>query len=209
VLEVKGGQRSTRNNCNQIPLAQQEQQHTPNFSTMMSLCDSAVDAVGKHANSHIEMAMAFVKREVPAFLQEDNDRLVKVGRSLENLVALKDTVSDFEASLQLLVNECALLVSGDVKVPTVRFGKTNLQIPILTLGCMRFQQEWGPRVQNMNQVSSDCQDNLVRLLKRAVVDFGMKHIETARGYGCSELQLGVALKQLFDAGDVKREDLIL
>lgn len=74
---------------------------------------------------------------------------------------------------------------------------------------MRFQQEWGPRVQNMNQVSSDCQDNLVRLLKRAVVDFGMKHIETARGYGCSELQLGVALKQLFDAGDVKREDLIL
>lgn len=116
MLEVKGGQRSTRNSCDQIPLAQQEQHHTPNFSTVMSLCDSAVDAVGKHANSHIEMAMAFVKREVPAFLREDNDRLVKVGRSLENLVALKDTVSDFEASLQLLVNECALLVSGDVKV---------------------------------------------------------------------------------------------
>jgi uncharacterized protein len=74
---------------------------------------------------------------------------------------------------------------------------------------MRFQQEWGPRVQSMNQVSSDCQDNLVRILKRAIVDFGMRHIETARAYGCSELQLGVALKQLFQTGVVKREELIL
>lgn len=37
----------------------------------------------------------------------------------------------------------------------------------------------------------------------------MIHIETARGYGCSELQLGVALKQLFLTDYVKREDLII
>lgn len=82
-------------------------------------------------------------------------------------------------------------------------------MPILSLGCMRFQQEWGPRITNMNMVSSDCQDNLVRILKRAICEFGITHIECARMYGCSELQLGVALKQLFDSGVVKREDLIL
>jgi uncharacterized protein len=82
-------------------------------------------------------------------------------------------------------------------------------MPILTLGCMRFQQEWGPRITNMNMVGSDCQDNLVRILKRAICDFGINHIETARGYGSSELQLGVALKQLFDSGVVNRQDIIL
>lgn len=96
-----------------------------------------------------------------------------------------------------------------IQVPKVRFGKTGLEMPILTLGCMRFQQQWGPAVDNMNLVDSDCQDNLVRILKRAICDFGINHIETARMYGCSELQLGVALKQLFASGVVKREDLII
>lgn len=82
----------------------------------MTLSDSAIEAVLNNANSHIEMAMSFVLKEVPTFLQQDNDRLVKVGRSLENLVALKDTVTDFEASLQLLVDECSLLASGHLKV---------------------------------------------------------------------------------------------
>eukprot|EP00541_Cyclophora_tenuis_P005553 CAMPEP_0116566432 /NCGR_PEP_ID=MMETSP0397-20121206/14461_1 /TAXON_ID=216820 /ORGANISM="Cyclophora tenuis, Strain ECT3854" /LENGTH=467 /DNA_ID=CAMNT_0004093337 /DNA_START=245 /DNA_END=1648 /DNA_ORIENTATION=+ len=61
----------------------------------------------------------------------------------------------------------------------------------------------------MNQVPTDCQDNLVRILRRAICDYGMNHIETARGYGCSELQLGAALRQLFESGVVKREDLII
>jgi predicted aldo/keto reductase-like oxidoreductase len=60
----------------------------------------------------------------------------------------------------------------------------------------------------MNQVGSDCQDNLVAILKQAI-DYGMIHIETARGYGCSELQLGVALRQLMLTGHVQREDLII
>jgi predicted aldo/keto reductase-like oxidoreductase len=58
-------------------------------------------------------------------------------------------------------------------------------------------------------VGSDCQENLVNILKRAICDFGINHIETARGYGSSELQLGVALKQLFATGGVKRQDLII
>ena len=81
-------------------------------------------------------------------------------------------------------------------------------MPVITLGCMRFQQEWGPRIQQLNQVGSDVQDNLVAILKRAI-EYGMIHIETARGYGCSELQLGFALQQLFATGFVQREDLII
>jgi len=139
-----------------------------------------------------------------------------------------------EESLELLLEECELIVvsseqgvrgGGDVgdanadpddaaqlqqpiRVPTVRFGKTELQMPIATLGCMRFQQEWGPRVTKMNQVDADCQDNLLAILKQAV-RYGMVHIETARGYGCSELQIGVALMQMFLTGLVRREDLII
>lgn len=82
-------------------------------------------------------------------------------------------------------------------------------MPVATLGTMRFQRKWGPTIQDMNQVPADCQDNLVRTLKRAICDFGMNHIETARGYGSSELQLGVALKQLMDTGIVQRKDLII
>jgi predicted aldo/keto reductase-like oxidoreductase len=52
-------------------------------------------------------------------------------------------------------------------------------------------------------------DNLVAILKHAILDFGINHIEAARGYGSSELQLGVALKQLYASTDIKREDLII
>jgi predicted aldo/keto reductase-like oxidoreductase len=58
-------------------------------------------------------------------------------------------------------------------------------------------------------VGTDCQDNLLQILKTAVIDYGINHIETARGYGCSELQLGCALKQLYLTNQIKREDLII
>lgn len=37
----------------------------------------------------------------------------------------------------------------------------------------------------------------------------MTHVETAKGYGSSQLQLGFALKKLFDSGEVKRDDIII
>ena len=60
----------------------------------------------------------------------------------------------------------------------------------------------------MNQVSSDCQDNLLNILKQAI-KYGILHIETAHVYGCSELQLGVAIRHLIDIGYVKRSELII
>jgi hypothetical protein len=173
------------------------------------IVDIAESAVAKFASSDIEVALEFLSKTVPAFCAESNDRLVKVGRCVRGLVDMKEE-TDLEKGLGLVIEECSLLVQpGGIKVPKVRFGKTELQMPIVTLGCMRFQQKWGPTVENMNMVYSDCQQNLVDILKRAILDFGINHLETARGYGSSELQLGCALKQLFMTNVIKREDLII
>jgi predicted aldo/keto reductase-like oxidoreductase len=176
---------------------------------MSVVAKAAREAVARYPDSQIEVALDFCQAQLPEFLSASNDRLLKVGRSIVSLVDLAgENDAHLEACLENVIQECRLLVSGTIKVPKVKFGKTDLEMPIVTLGCMRFQQEWGDRIQNMNMIGSDCQDNLVAILKQAI-DYGINHIETARGYGCSEIQLGVALKQLFLTNYVKREDLII
>jgi hypothetical protein len=173
-----------------------------------SLVELAERHCSKYADSDIEAALAFCHEVVPAFCKESNDRLVKVGRSMRSLLDMK-TEMDIQQPLELLVQECQILTSETpAQVPKVRFGKTELQMPIVSLGCMRFQQQWGDKVTKMNQVYSDCQDNLVDIL-RTSLKHGINHIETARAYGCSELQLGAALKQLIMTGECQREDWII
>ena len=181
----------------------------------------AMDAVARYPHSDVQVALAWCPT---TFVGESNDRLVKLGRRIVYLVNQytkqvksnsdgDEALPQLRSGLQLLMDECHMLLQirdTNFKVPTVRFGKTNIQMPIITLGCMRFQQEWGPRITNMNQVGPDCQDNLVAILQRAIVQYGMVHIETARGYGSSELQLGVALQQLYRTNPaIQRSDLIL
>ena len=180
----------------------------------MSLTKAAQEASEKFPDNDVQAAMLFCQSvELTDFVGESNDRLLKVGRSLKSLLQLCEERSDaLEASLQRLVQECQFLLEpSQLKVPKVRFGKTGLQMPVVTLGCMRFQQEWGPRITTLNMVGTDCQDNLVAVLERAVLVHGMTHIETARGYGSSELQLGTALQQLYvkHSDKIKREDLII
>lgn len=68
-----------------------------------------------------------------------------------------------------------------------RFGRTELQIPVFSCGGMRYQHSWkdepGWKVPKANQ------DNLDATIRRSI-ELGINHIETARGYGTSELQLG-------------------
>eukprot|EP00527_Entomoneis_sp_CCMP2396_P005820 CAMPEP_0198150638 /NCGR_PEP_ID=MMETSP1443-20131203/51786_1 /TAXON_ID=186043 /ORGANISM="Entomoneis sp., Strain CCMP2396" /LENGTH=561 /DNA_ID=CAMNT_0043816009 /DNA_START=60 /DNA_END=1742 /DNA_ORIENTATION=+ len=176
----------------------------------MTLSEAAIAACEAYPSADVELALAFAKEAVPSFLKADNDRLIKFGRSVKSMVNMKDDLGfNLEESLTLAVEESELLMSGKLKVPKVKFGKTGLDISVVTLGCMRFQQEWGPRITNMNMVDGDCQDNLMAILKRALLEFGINHIETARGYGSAELQLGVALKQLIMTNQIKREDFIL
>jgi predicted aldo/keto reductase-like oxidoreductase len=81
-----------------------------------------------------------------------------------------------------------------------RFGKTELQMPVFSCGGMRYQHKW----QDVppHEVPKDGQANLEATIHRAL-ELGINHIETARGYGSSEMQLGWVLPQ------IKRDRLIV
>lgn len=71
-----------------------------------------------------------------------------------------------------------------------RFGRTELQMPVYSCGGMRYQHKWDDI--DPKDVPKANQDNLEATIHRAV-DLGVNHIETARGYGSSEMQLGWVL----------------
>lgn len=64
-------------------------------------------------------------------------------------------------------------------------------MPVLTCGGMRYQQAWDDAA----PVSPENQANLEACVQRAL-ELGINHIETARGYGTSEAQLGRLLPRL-------------
>ncbi|MBD2002929.1 MULTISPECIES: aldo/keto reductase [Cyanophyceae] len=68
-----------------------------------------------------------------------------------------------------------------------RFGRTNLQMPVFSCGGMRYQFKW----QDVPawQIPGEYQKNLEATICRSL-EVGINHIETARGYGTSEMQLG-------------------
>lgn len=72
-----------------------------------------------------------------------------------------------------------------------RFGKTELNIPVISCGGMRYQQSW----KDTDPITEESQRNLEACIRRAF-ELGINHIETARGYGTSEEQLGRILPQL-------------
>jgi uncharacterized protein len=72
-----------------------------------------------------------------------------------------------------------------------RFGKTELPMPVISCGAMRFQQSW----KTGDPVSEESQRNVEACVRKAL-DSGITHFETARGYGTSEYQLGLILPQL-------------
>ena len=83
-------------------------------------------------------------------------------------------------------------------MPRRRFGRTGLEMPVFTCGGMRFQNSW----KDEEEVPDDKQKNLEETVLKAI-DCGINHIETARGYGSSEYQLGKILPRL------PRENLIV
>ncbi|MDB6059672.1 MAG: putative oxidoreductase of the aldo/keto reductase family [Verrucomicrobiales bacterium] len=74
-----------------------------------------------------------------------------------------------------------------------RFGRTELQMPVISCGGMRYQHKW--QDVEPSEIPADNQANLEATIHRAV-ELGINHIETARGYGTSEMQLGNVLPKL-------------
>src|SRR6266487_3996567 len=74
-----------------------------------------------------------------------------------------------------------------------RFGRTELQMPVFSCGGMRYQFKW--QDVDPKEIPPANQQNLEATIHRAV-ELGINHIETARGYGSSEMQLGYVLPKL-------------
>lgn len=78
-----------------------------------------------------------------------------------------------------------------------RFGKTGMEVSVLTFGAMRI-------VPNGEEPTEKNLERAFATLRRAL-DVGINHIETARGYGLSEQLIGAALKE----GVLRREEFYL
>jgi predicted aldo/keto reductase-like oxidoreductase len=78
-----------------------------------------------------------------------------------------------------------------------RFGKTMMDLSVLSFGAMRIVPE-GSESESANL------ERAFATLRRAL-DVGVNHIETARGYGLSEQLIGTALKQ----GVIRRDEFYL
>lgn len=74
-----------------------------------------------------------------------------------------------------------------------RFGRTELKMPVFSCGGMRYQYKWQDIPEK--DIPADNQENLAATIFRSL-ELGINHIETARGYGTSEMQLGKVLPQL-------------
>ena len=79
-----------------------------------------------------------------------------------------------------------------------RFGRTELSMPVFSCGGMRYQQSWNDK----DACTPESQQNVEACVHRAL-ELGINHIETARGYGTSEGQLGHVLPK------IPREKLIV
>ncbi|MEO2045911.1 MAG: aldo/keto reductase [Pirellulales bacterium] len=83
---------------------------------------------------------------------------------------------------------------------TRRFGHTELEMPVFSCGGMRYQHKW--QDVPLQEVPPENQANLEATIRQAL-ELGINHIETARGYGSSERQLGSVLP------GIPRESLIV
>ena len=144
-----------------------------------------------------------------------NDSLVKIVRQLNFWLHEKQSLSEsdkMEVTQKLI--DVAAWRNRDVKCPKVRFGKTEIQMPIITCGSMRFQHTWmpdfmpiiGPNKVKILQTPS--QANLTEIVRQCIKR-GINHFETARKYGTSEIQLSESLQTLIREGEIKRSDFIL
>jgi len=143
-----------------------------------------------------------------------DDSLVKIGRQLE--FWSKEPLSEEEMVdlTQRLIQAATWRTRNhSFQVPKVRYGRTELQMPVITCGTMRFQHTWAPdflpvTISKKKVLKTPSQANLVDIVRQCL-KLGINHFETARFYGTSEIQLTDALAKLVESGEFKRSDFIL
>lgn len=69
-----------------------------------------------------------------------------------------------------------------------RFGRTEIQIPVISVGGMRYQTSW----KREDEVKRESVEKLKAIVEHAFAA-GLTHLETAFGYGTSEVELGEVL----------------
>ena len=77
-------------------------------------------------------------------------------------------------------------------MPTKRFGRTEIQVPVHTCGGTRWVHSWRRDMQ-LEDISHVSQQNVQAIVDRAM-EIGLNIFDTAHGYGTCEMQLGEALK---------------
>lgn len=173
-------------------------------------------------------ALSKLLKERGALEKLSDDALAKICRQLEffyteeamvgelDMVALAESLIVQSTWYLPLVDESSPLPPSDLlklKVPKVRFGKTEIDMPVLTCGGMRIQNSWFPDsipVLSPNRkavLESTPQQNLKDCIRYCLA-LGINHFETARMYGSSEYQMVEALYEMIETGEIKREDFI-
>lgn len=115
----------------------------------------------------------------------------------QNLAAngIEDKAQMYERLEQRHSELSAMYSTTTFVCPKVRFGRTNLQMPILTCGGMRQQETWSPPADmTLENINKHVQANFAAIVDRSM-KLGINHFETARAYGTSEVQYGEILKK--------------
>ncbi|CAN0171543.1 unnamed protein product [Pylaiella littoralis] len=123
-------------------------------------------------------------------------------RLSEKGLADAELLCKLRESYQVMVNRTDPLqkhrgdkVAKEWDCPKVRFGKTELQMPVITCGGMRQQFTWKPQDTTSNpDITKECDANFQAIVDRSL-ELGINHFETAQWYGTSEIQFGHALKK--------------
>ena len=89
------------------------------------------------------------------------------------------------------------------QVPTRRFGRTQLNLPVISCGGTRYayslKKESGDLHLKKDVTAADIPDEIHKNVDAIVnrsLELGINHFETAHAYGSSEVQLGQALRRI-------------
>eukprot|EP00566_Odontella_aurita_P005356 CAMPEP_0113546118 /NCGR_PEP_ID=MMETSP0015_2-20120614/11632_1 /TAXON_ID=2838 /ORGANISM="Odontella" /LENGTH=618 /DNA_ID=CAMNT_0000446545 /DNA_START=8 /DNA_END=1864 /DNA_ORIENTATION=+ /assembly_acc=CAM_ASM_000160 len=180
-------------------------ENTPTFLQSSSLGPQIATILEKYADKIHDDSFLKIVRQLEFWFA--NQKLPE-----DELLALTERLAK-TASWREVVDDESIPDEQKFKIPTVRYGRTELQMPIITCGGMRIQETWIPdntpllRSNKSKVVKSKSQDNLKDVIL-SCLKLGLNHFETARFYGSSEVQFVDALVNLMENGTIQREDFI-